>query len=98
MNRRTAATHRRFDESRVYSSNPTNAVNLRSGCALPSARRHTHKFVPASQLSEAEKAELIARGRALVRKARERNKVVPARIIEREVRQAVAEVRGRQRR
>jgi hypothetical protein len=25
--RRTAATHRRFDESRVYSSNAANAVN-----------------------------------------------------------------------
>jgi hypothetical protein len=68
------------------------------GVELELAGRVIGKFVPASQLSEAEIAEVIARGRALVRKARARNEGVPARIIEREVRQAVAEVRGRQRR
>src|SRR5258708_2418088 len=34
VNRCTAATHPRFQESRVHSWNPTNATNPRSGCAL----------------------------------------------------------------
>lgn len=46
-------------------------------------------------LAEAEKLALIERGRELVRRARERNRGVPAQVIEREVREAVDEVRQR---
>lgn len=67
------------------------------GVELELAGKVIGKLIPAFQLSEAEKGRLIARGRALLRKARNRNKGVPARVIEREVRQAVAEVRGRKR-
>lgn len=40
-------------------------------------------------------ATLVARGRELVRQARERNRDVPADVIERDVERAVDEVRGR---
>jgi hypothetical protein len=46
-------------------------------------------------LSDAEKAVVIARGRELVRRARERNKGVPAAVVAREVRRAVNAVRRR---
>jgi hypothetical protein len=55
------------------------------------------KVIPPLQFSDAEKAALIQEGRELMRRARERNKGVPARVIEREVREAVKEVRSRQR-
>lgn len=51
------------------------------------------KVIPARQFSDAEKEALIARGRELVRRAQERNNGVPAKVIEREVRDAVDEVR-----
>ena len=47
------------------------------------------------QLSEAEKARLLQEGRELVRRARERNRGIPARTIAREVRNAVKQVRGK---
>jgi hypothetical protein len=55
------------------------------------------KLIPALQFSEVEKAALLSEGRELVRRARERNQGVPARVIEREVRAAVAAVRRRAR-
>lgn len=54
-----------------------------------------YKLIPPSQLSEAEKEALLEKGRELVRRARERNKGVPAKVLAREARQAVDEVRRR---
>ena len=51
------------------------------------------KVIP--PFEEAEKVALIERGRELVRRARERNRGVPARVIEHEVRDAVDAVRRR---
>lgn len=56
-----------------------------------------YKVIPASQMSEAEKQAMVDRTWKLINRARERNKNVPARVIEREVRDAVDEVRRRQR-
>jgi hypothetical protein len=56
------------------------------------------KVVSPHVLTDAEQAALIERGRELVRRARKRNQGVPARAIEREVRQAVEEVRRRKQR
>jgi hypothetical protein len=56
------------------------------------------KVVSPQHLTTDERDAILARGRELVRRARERNKGVPAKIIEREVQEAVDEVRGRQRR
>lgn len=53
------------------------------------------KVIPATQFSEAEKMALLERGRELIRQARERNRGVPTRVIEREVRDAVRMVRSR---
>lgn len=53
------------------------------------------KVIPARQYSEEEKQALFARGRELVRRAQRRNRGVPARVLEREVREAVDEVRRR---
>ena len=50
---------------------------------------------PGSELSEAEKAALLQRGRELVRRSRRRNLGVPEQLIEEEVARAVDEVRGR---
>lgn len=54
------------------------------------------RVVPAIERSEADKAALLAEGKELLRRARERNKGVPARVIEREIRDAVRAVRNRQ--
>ncbi len=54
------------------------------------------KVVPPLQFSEAEKKALIEERWQLIRQAQARNKGVPARVIEREVRQAVEAVRCRQ--
>ncbi|MFO0965230.1 MAG: hypothetical protein U0793_06550 [Gemmataceae bacterium] len=53
------------------------------------------KFFPPAELTDAEKEQVLARGRDLVARARRRNEGVPARILEREVHQAVNEVRRR---
>ena len=53
--------------------------------------------IPSLQFSEAERATLLREGRELVRRARERTKNIPAKVIERQVRQAVQVVRRRQR-
>jgi hypothetical protein len=55
------------------------------------------KVIPPLQFSDAEKAALIQECRELMRRARERNKGVPARVIEREVCEAVNAVRNKQR-
>jgi hypothetical protein len=52
------------------------------------------KIIPPSQLSDAEKEAIVEKGWELVCRARERNKGVPAKVIEREVRQAVNRVRS----
>ena len=54
--------------------------------------------VQTSTLSKDEKATMLDRGRQLVRKARQRNKGVPARKIEQEVRKAVRHVRKQRQR
>ena len=51
------------------------------------------KIVPPLQFSEAEKKALVEERWQLIRQAQERNKGVPARIIEREIREAVEAVR-----
>jgi hypothetical protein len=54
------------------------------------------RILPAPQLSAGQRAALLEEGRALVDQARARNEKVPARFIEREVRQALRVVRRRQ--
>jgi hypothetical protein len=53
------------------------------------------KVIPPLQFSDAEKAAWAQEARELLRRARERNKGVPARVIEREVREAVKAVRSK---
>ena len=53
------------------------------------------KIIPPMQFSEAEQQALVQQRWKLIRKARQRNKAVPARIIERDVREAVNLVRQR---
>ena len=53
------------------------------------------QVLPPEAFTEADKDALIQRGRQLVAQARQRNKGVPARAIEREVRDAVNQVRHR---
>jgi hypothetical protein len=65
------------------------------GVELELGGRVICKVIPALQFSEAEKKALMKERWRLVRKAQERNKGVPARVIEREVREAVDEVRRR---
>ena len=55
------------------------------------------EVLPAHSLSAAERAALIARGRELSRRARARNQGVPSRTIEREIGDAIDEVRRRKR-
>lgn len=55
-------------------------------------------LIPPMGLADTDKAAVIARGRELVQRARSRNRGVPARVLEQEVRQAIDKVRGRQRR
>jgi hypothetical protein len=68
-----------------------------NGVELELGGRVIGKLIPPSALSEHEKAALIARGRELVKRARARNKGVPARVLQRDVDSAVREVRRRQR-
>jgi hypothetical protein len=56
------------------------------------------KVVGARHLADAERETILERGRELVKRARQRNQVVPAKVLEREVQEAVDEVRGRKRR
>jgi hypothetical protein len=53
------------------------------------------KVIGPNQLSDEERDAVLNRGWELIEKAHERNKGVPAKVIEREVRQAVKKVRGR---
>lgn len=53
------------------------------------------EILPPHSLSAAERAVLIARGRQLLKKAQSHQKTVPPRDVERFVRDAVDEVRGR---
>jgi hypothetical protein len=54
------------------------------------------RVIPPEQLSATEKAALLEEGWELIRRSRERNKGVPGKVIEREVREAVKAVRRRQ--
>jgi hypothetical protein len=69
---------------------------LQDGVELELGGRLICKVIGPHQLTEDEKKDLIERGREIVARARERNKGVSAKVIEREVRQAVNEVRQRQ--
>lgn len=51
------------------------------------------KIVPAAQLSAAEKEALVEERWRLIRRARERSKHVPASVVEREIDEAIDEVR-----
>lgn len=51
------------------------------------------EVLPPQAVTAAERAVLIARGRELAKRARERNKGVPAKVLEGEIEKAVAEVR-----
>ncbi len=55
------------------------------------------KVIPSIQFAEAEKESLVRERWELIRRAQERNKGVPAKVIERDVLDAVEEVRQRQR-
>ena len=55
------------------------------------------RLVPPAQLTEAEKKALVEERWQLIRKARLRNRGVPATVIAKEVRDAVEEVRRRHR-
>ncbi|MEX2142677.1 MAG: hypothetical protein WD894_25710 [Pirellulales bacterium] len=67
------------------------------GVEIEAAGKVLCKVIPSHQLSDAEKQCLIDRARELMRRSQERNKGVPARVIEREIRDAIDEVRGRKR-
>jgi hypothetical protein len=67
----------------------------REGAQVELEGRVLFKIIPPERFSEAEKAALLQQGRELVRRARERNKGVSAHVLEREVREAVAQVRGK---
>jgi hypothetical protein len=51
------------------------------------------RILAAPQLSKSDKKDLLQDGRELIRRARERNRGVPAHTLEKEVRQAVNNVR-----
>ncbi len=68
-----------------------------NGVELELAGQVIGRFLPASELSNVETTALLKRGRELVQRARQRNRGVAARVLEREVQKAVDEVR-RQRR
>jgi hypothetical protein len=55
------------------------------------------RILAAPQLSTKNKTALLQQGRELIRRARERNRDVPARALEKEVRQAVNTVRRKSR-
>ena len=83
---RAAPSVRKFIQSlRIDSEGVELAIRDRVMC----------KVVPPLQLSEAEKADLLKKGWELIRRAHERNKDVPVRMIAREVREAVQIVRGK---
>ena len=65
------------------------------GVELAIRDRVVCKVVPPLQLSEPERAAMLKKGWELIRRAHERNKDVPARVIAREVREAVRMVRGK---
>jgi hypothetical protein len=68
--------------------------NEAGGAMLVRAGQPLLRVLPAGMLSEAERDAVIARGRELVRRARERNRGMQAKEIQRKVRLAVDEVRG----
>ncbi len=68
------------------------------GVTLELEGRVIGKIIPPDQLSEAERDAVLRDGLKLMRQSQERNKGVPAKVIEREVREAVDEVRRQARR
>lgn len=67
------------------------------GIALEMDGEVVGTFSPPNQLSNDERDALIANAKNLMRQARARNKGVPARVIQQEIREAVEEVRRRTR-
>ncbi len=67
------------------------------GAMLVRAGQPLLRVLPAGALSESERDAVIARGRELVRRARERNRDIPAKEITRKVQLAIDEVRRRER-
>ncbi|MEX2120209.1 MAG: hypothetical protein WD847_11495 [Pirellulales bacterium] len=65
------------------------------GVELELNGRVLYQVIPPHQLSDAQREAILAEGWELIRAAQERNKGVPANVIEREVREAVDEVRRR---
>ena len=79
------------DVQRSFRSLPTNAEGLElklDGIII------CEVFPPRTSF-ESERATLIARGRNLAKRSRDRNARVPTRVIEREIQQAIDEVRRR---
>ena len=66
-----------------------------TGVQLELAGKVIAQITAPTELSTTEKAAIVARGRELVKRARERNKDVSARVLEKGVRDAVRAVRGR---
>jgi hypothetical protein len=67
------------------------------GVELESAGRVVMRVLPPGRVTDKERQAVIARGRELARAARARNEGVPAEVIDREIQQAIDEVRQRQR-
>ena len=68
-----------------------------NGVELEIAGKVIGTLIPPTGFAESDRAALIARGRELVKRARARNTGVSARTLEREIREAIAEIRERQR-
>lgn len=66
-----------------------------NGIALELDGKVVCEILPPSELTDESRAALIARGRQLARRARDRNRVVSAKTLEREIEDAVAAVRQR---
>jgi hypothetical protein len=67
------------------------------GIELAFGDRVVWKLVSPRQLAESEKAALLAKGKKLLARARQRNQGIAPRTIEKEIRLATATVRGERR-
>ena len=72
------------------------ALPLEEGVEFEAKGQVIGKFLPASLFSVAEKKALVEERWRLIQQAEVRTKDVPARVIDREIDEAVDEVRGRQ--
>ena len=95
MSTTTPVTHINLDRENDLIKQFIRSLPIESqGVALELDGQVICKVVP--PFAEGHEHALIERGRELVRRARERNRGVPARVIEREVREAIDEVRQRE--